>query len=578
MSKLHDDLFDRLHFNRVEQYVKEIAKIYYALIQKVSRLSSLNKVDKAKPFHLKDYPALQKQIDQLFEKFAKNIEVTIQNNSSKEWLLAERKQKQLVDEIAKRTNLNKTLINKYNRPNMEALLAFQNRKTDGLRLSDRIWNYTNQFKNEIELGLDIGLGEGKSASELSRDLRSYLKEPDRLYRKVRDKHGQLVLSQRAKEYHPGQGVYRSSYKNAMRLTRTENNMAYHEANYLKYQEFDFVIGIEIRLSNNPNHCPFCASMAGKYPKHFKFWGWHPQCRCTTIPILKSFAEIQADNERILEGKEPLRSTNEITKLHEPLQKWVKDNRHKIDTVRVQPYWMQQNRGYLFGEYNLLRDKIGKHNQLAVKKVSTNIIFSDVTGGLATMGLKGISQAVNYYNKLEVNAEKVSILKAITQMKEFEVVRHLSNADNKIYGFNIKQFDELLKAHEMPKNITIAKKLLQNGYDVYLLPNVSGAKSADFIGVKGNKYYYLEGKTINGKSTIKQRLIEASTQSDRAILDIVGTKDTNEIYGNIKWFFENNDNVKEIIMFKGSRLISLTRRHLGSKISKKNFIKQWEQKK
>lgn len=574
MSKLHDDLFDRLHYNRIEQYVKEVAKIYHALIQKVSGISSLRNVDKTKPFQLKNYPALQKQIDQLFEDFAKNIEVTIQNNSSREWLLAEKKQKQLVDAIAKKTSLNKALINKYNRPNMEALFAFQNRKIGGLRLSDRVWNYANQFRNEIELGLDIGLGEGKSASALSRDLKSYLKEPERLYRRVRDKYGNLGLSKRAKDYHPGQGVYRSSYKNAMRLTRTENNMAYHEANYLKYQEFDFVIGIEVRLSNNPNHCPFCAEMAGKYPKGFKFCGWHPQCRCTTIPILKSFEEMRVDNERILEGKEPLKSPNEVVRLHDPLTNWIKDNKHKVDTARALPYWMQQNRGYLFGEYNTIKDKINRYNTIAPKKVNANIVFSDATGGLASMGFKGISQAIKYYNKLEANAEKVSILKAITQMKEFEVIRHLSNAKNKVYGFNVKQFDELLKAHEMPKNITIAKKLIQNGYDVYLLPNVSGSKSADFIGIKGNRYYYFEGKTINGKSTIKQRLIEASTQSDRTILDIVGTNDVNAIYGNIKWFFENNDNVKEIIIFRRSKLILIEKDDIKDKFFKESFRKKW----
>ncbi len=100
---------------------------------------------------------------------------------------------------------------------------------------------TNQYKKEIELGLDLGIGDGKSGAALARELEQYLREPDRLFRRVRDKHGQLVLSKAAQAYHPGQGVYRSSVKNAQRLTRTENNNAYHESNFLKYQHLWHII-------------------------------------------------------------------------------------------------------------------------------------------------------------------------------------------------------------------------------------------------------------------------------------------------------------------------------------------------
>jgi hypothetical protein len=126
---------------------------------------------------------------------------------------------------------------------MEALKAFQERKINGLGLSDRVWNYSRQLKGELELGIDIALGEGRSAAQLSRDLRQYLQNPDKLFRRVKDKHGILHLSKNAQKYHPGPGVYRSSYKNAMRLTRTEINMAYRVADYEKYQQLDFVTGI-----------------------------------------------------------------------------------------------------------------------------------------------------------------------------------------------------------------------------------------------------------------------------------------------------------------------------------------------
>src|SRR5690606_20105860 len=90
-----------------------------------------------------------------------------------------------------------------------ALKAFKERTIKGLNLSDRVWKYTNQFRNEIEQGLFVGISEGKSAAAMAQDQKKYLKEPEKLFRRVKDANGKLVLSKAAKEYKPGQGVYRS---------------------------------------------------------------------------------------------------------------------------------------------------------------------------------------------------------------------------------------------------------------------------------------------------------------------------------------------------------------------------------
>lgn len=133
--------------------------------------------------------------------------------------------------ILRTAKLTKEEVEQYQSRNLEALRTFQRRKVEGLGLSERVWRYAGELKDAMELGIDVALGEGKSAQELSRDLRGYLKEPHRLYRRVRDKGGNLRLSKAAKLYHPGQGVYRSSAKNAQRLARTEVNMAYRESEF-----------------------------------------------------------------------------------------------------------------------------------------------------------------------------------------------------------------------------------------------------------------------------------------------------------------------------------------------------------
>lgn len=269
--------YDQMHFMRIEAYTRKIQQLYLSAIREAATISEGVKFDDSKPFSFDHYPKTRQRIDKLIAGLNSQMFSSIQDMTHDEWLAASYKSDALVDYIAGKTKLPTSLLEKYKSRNLEALSSFQQRKINGLNLSDRVWNYTNQFKGELELGFDIGLGEGKSAAELSRDLRSYLNDPDKLFRRVRDKHGNLVLSKNAQKYSPGDGVYRSSYKNAMRLTRTEVNMAYRASDYERNQQLDFVVGFEVRRSNHIFSCPVCESLKGKYPKTFKFVGWHPQC-------------------------------------------------------------------------------------------------------------------------------------------------------------------------------------------------------------------------------------------------------------------------------------------------------------
>ena len=218
----------------------------------------------------------------------------------------------------------------------------------GLRLSDRVWNYSNQFKEEIEWGLDLGIRGGLSADEMARELKQYLRFPDKLFRRVKDEHGDLVLSKNAAAFHPGRGVYRSSYKNARRLAATETNIAYRTADYLRWQDLDFVVGIEIHLSQTNHPVPdICDDLKGKYPKDFKFTRWHPHCRCYATSVLKTKEEIIEDNKRILNGEQPTEdSVNTVSDVPHGFKDWVADNRERIERAQSLPYFLKDNNGYL----------------------------------------------------------------------------------------------------------------------------------------------------------------------------------------------------------------------------------------
>lgn len=173
------------------------------------------------------------------------------------------------------------------------------------------------------------------ADEVSRNIREFLNEPKKLFRRVRGADGVLRLSKNARAYHPGQGVYRSSYKNARRLAVTEVNNAYRKADSDRWQQLDFVIGVRVQLSNNHTYrdhkgrirtlVDICDDLKGDYPKDFVFTSWHPHCRCIATPILKSREEMKEDRERILRGEEPTPSPNEIKEMPANFKQWGRNN-------------------------------------------------------------------------------------------------------------------------------------------------------------------------------------------------------------------------------------------------------------
>jgi len=111
---------------------------------------------------------------------------------------------------------------------------------------------------------------------------------------------------------------------------------------------DFVVGMEVRLSGNhtclghdgKSHAFYdiCDELKGRYPKDFKFTGWHPNCRCYAISILKTEEEMAEDTRRILAGEEPIASTesvNAVTDMPSNFNGWVTENTERIERAKKQ---------------------------------------------------------------------------------------------------------------------------------------------------------------------------------------------------------------------------------------------------
>ena len=284
--KPFENLLKRYLLRQAAEIDKLIDKYIRQLVLQSTRVNPQEDTE----FEFRNYPSLSRAVDRTLRTMSNSITGTIQSGIEWAWDLANAKNDDMVARIVRSIGASRIpqgAIERWNQKNLPALEAFQQRKFSGMSLSDRVWDYSRGIKGDLELSIDLALGEGMSADRLAQRVKGYLKEPDRLYRRVRDEKGILRLSKAASNYHPGQGVYRSSYKNAKRLAGTETNIAYRSADYERNQQLDFILGIEVHLSKN-HTClnakgepePFydiCDELQGRYPKDFKFVGWHPNC-------------------------------------------------------------------------------------------------------------------------------------------------------------------------------------------------------------------------------------------------------------------------------------------------------------
>lgn len=339
--------YDKKHKENLAKRARKVQQLYDAAVKRIAQAAapSLFDADPQKEFHFEDFPALKKEMEALMQDLGSSLQANIEDGDQESWTLSNTKNDAMVDSIIGKKHLPKKVVQAWKHPHLEALNAFIARKEAGMNLSRRVWNLTQQFKSEMELALEMGMGEGKSAAALSRDIRKYLVEPNKLFRRVRDKSGALRLSKAAAAYHPGQGVYRSSYKNALRMTATENNIAYRTADHNRWQALPFVIGIEIHISNNHPTEDICDIFDGKrFPKDFKFTGWHPWCRCYAVSVLASQEEMDAYTTALMNGEDVSnwKFTGQVEKMPKEFNKWMKDNQQRIASAKNMPYFIKDN--------------------------------------------------------------------------------------------------------------------------------------------------------------------------------------------------------------------------------------------
>ena len=466
-------------FKRTEGYAAEVRAIYLEAMGEIINLVKGTELEDGKPFSFAEYGYSEEVTPILRNMYSRTYQV-IRGGVQKEWLQSNEHNDGLVKSVFGEHSIEDHHFARYFLRNKEAMDAFFARKTgeEGLNLSQKVWKYNGMFKEELENTLDLAIGEGTPANRLATKIKGYLQEPDKFYRRFRvkigeDENGNPIygriwkrriwdkesesykwVNDDPKKYHPGQGVYRSSYRNAQRLARTETNIAYREADFTRWQQLDFVVGVEIKLSNNHPVWDICDDLKGVYPKGFKWVGWHPNCRCYMVPVLAKEEELDQMLDQILNGEDPGSVVTDSPKdLPDQFQTWVKDNEEryaKAEAKGTLPYFIRDNKKAVEQILNPLTPE-QKHHQELVQKYGESAVQSlydafeafktKISSGDLAYQIKKLkfeAQWVADKNKFPTSPEMVKMLEAELKKVQAQYDQQLAIAEaNTILGYKSK---------------------------------------------------------------------------------------------------------------------------------------------
>lgn len=318
---------ERRHLTEQERLIKRIQLAYENVINKISPLIAADAVQ----------VLIDRRLTELLTEANKNIVTEIKASNQRTWMFSHDKTVAYLDRrlassaVPLPDGVKQVLYD----PNEKALAAFQKRKINGKALSARVWKSTKEMRTMIAAVQEDGIAEGKSARVVAQKLKQQLLNP-------------------SVQINPGQGVYKSPMANAMRVARTEMNMANRTADQTSYANRPEIIGYRINLSNTNSkkvraRCELCKGLAGAYPVDFVWSSWHPHCLCYLTPILMpqkqfdQYMKLIARGEDTLEAIEKLRKeAGAITDMPSAFADWVAKNHERVGAWKSKPFWWDSN--------------------------------------------------------------------------------------------------------------------------------------------------------------------------------------------------------------------------------------------
>lgn len=162
------------------------------------------------------------------------------------------------------------------------------------------------------------------------------------------------------------------------------------------------------------------------------------------------------------------------------------------------------------------------------------------------------------------AQFINQLKLIVYYGEFHPIEGETDIFSAISNYS-EDFNNLMKA---------ARKAVEHGYRVYILPNPKGIRTADYIFERKGVYKMFDLKTITGKNSIDNRLLESIDQTNRVLLHMTTDYNPWTLVRSIKRYFKLNPNALEVLIYKGKKEISVTRKSLDDTNFFRTFIRRY----
>ena len=162
------------------------------------------------------------------------------------------------------------------------------------------------------------------------------------------------------------------------------------------------------------------------------------------------------------------------------------------------------------------------------------------------------------------ARFVKQLKLITYYGEF----HPVEGETDIFSTGGEQGEDYANL------LNAARKAVDHGYKVFILPNPKDIRTADFIFERKGVYKMFDLKTISGKTSASSRLLESIGQTNHVVLNMVANYSPRLLAKDVQFYFEANKEAREVLIIKGSKFLSVSRQFVKGKDYVKMFIKRY----
>ena len=160
---------------------------------------------------------------------------------------------------------------------------------------------------------------------------------------------------------------------------------------------------------------------------------------------------------------------------------------------------------------------------------------------------------------------INQLKLIIYSGEFRLVEGETEIFTAI-GEKCDDFDNLINA---------ARRAVEHGYRVYILPNPKSCRTADFIFEKKGILGLYDLKTIHGKGSVGTQLLDSIGQTNRVLLNILTNYNARLLASDIKTYFESNQDALEVLIFKGKKVLPVNRIQVQNPDFNRVFRKRYE---